>query len=439
MRFPAPYSPAGTRSRDSGSKSGGAGSLAPRPLDPGSGSARPSEAAPRASGSIRNPLAPSVRYDQGPVRRTTLPKTVAPGSLTPKPSGPSASSGTSGGRGGPVSPKGSGSASGKGAAKKVDNWRDLRRNDPARAKEIFVANQVAGRAGEVGVGVVTGSITGVAPGGYRGGLDLDDSWVHDPLGCHGWSQSCGYWGPTWCGAWSGFSYCWYWSWYYPCWWWYSRPYYFYDYAYYAPVSTVIYTQPEVIYVQSEPVGETVVMSQPAAPAGRVAPPAALTESPLSIAAQRYLELGDRAFREGRYLDAVQFYAKAVEFAPDRGALYLVLSDALFAAGDYHYGAYAVRRALELEPELLETNVDKHGFYADPSQFDLQIQTLERYLDEHPGDRDARLVLALNYLFGGNAESAARAIEGASPSMADDAAAQSIRNQARARATEPLGR
>jgi len=84
--------------------------------------------------------------------------------------------------------------------------------------------------------------------------------------------------------------------------------------------------------ESAPVYESVGEGVVGAPRGQVAPPAAAPESPLSIAAQRYLELGDRAFREGRYFDAVQFYAKAVEFAPDQGALYLVLSDALFAAG-----------------------------------------------------------------------------------------------------------
>lgn len=440
VRFPAPYSPAGTLSRDSGPRSGASSSLAPRVLEPRSGSSHASGTSSGSSfsGSIRNPSAPSVRYDQGPVRRTTLPKTVSPSRS--QPSNPSTSSGSSGSgvRGtksssgdlSPSSGKGAGKSAGTGATKAVENWRDLRKNDPKRSREIFVANKAVGAASEVGVGAVTGAITGVAPSGWRGGLDLDNDWVCDPTGWRGWSQHCGYWGPTWCGSWSGFSFAWYWSWYYPCWWWYSRPYYYYDYAYYQPVSTVIYTQPEVIYLQSEPVGETVVASQPAAPAGRIAPPAASDGSPLSIAAQRYLELGDRAFREGRYLDAVQFYAKAVEFAPDRGALYLVLSDALFAAGDYHYGAYAVRRALELEPELIETSVDKHGFYADPSEFDGQIQALERYLDEHPGDRDARLVLALNYLFGGNAEGAARTIEGASPSLMDDPAAQSIRARAR---------
>jgi tetratricopeptide (TPR) repeat protein len=187
-----------------------------------------------------------------------------------------------------------------------------------------------------------------------------------------------------------------------------------------------------VYVDSanESVGEAVVSSQPAA---NEAPTSAL-----SIPAQRYLELGDRAFREERYTDAVQFYAKAVEFAPDQGALYLVLADALFAAGDYHYAAYAVRRAIELEPALIDAQVDKRGFYPDPKRFDEHLAALERYLADHPGDRDARLVLALNYLFSSRAKDAVRILEQGPPAM-DDQAGQRLFERSRAAGSSPTER
>ncbi|HEX6882897.1 MAG TPA: tetratricopeptide repeat protein [Planctomycetota bacterium] len=272
---------------------------------------------------------------------------------------------------------------------------------------------------------------GVKPGGYRGGGSSSGSWDCDPWGWDscwngGFYVGVGFgWGWGWGCSWG---YPWYWSCYYPAWWWWSYPNYYYDYCAY-PATTVIYTQPatEVVYVEtaSEPVGEGVV----GAPAnGAVAPPAA-APSALSIAAQRYLDLGDRAFREGRYTDAVQFYAKAVEFAPDQGALYLVLADALFAAGDYHYAAYAIRRSVELDPALLETRVDKHGFYPDPALFDQQLAALEDYLFRHADDRDARLVLALNYLFGARPADAVRTL--ANTSVSQDPAAQKVLDEARA--------
>lgn len=451
MRFPAPYSPAGTTGRGTsiGSATRGSG-VVPRSVgsaaQPTRGTGSPSTRTGSSSGkgpSVGKGKAdsgPLVRYGDGPTRRLK-PRSVSkarPIDKGPGDMGPSVPSGGSG----------KGSSAGKGAKDKgasvrpsgtpdrtlsaaPKNWRDVRRSDPDGAREIFVTTKLAGRAHDIGVGVATGAIGGVYAGGFRGGLDLDDDWVCDPWGWNGWSSGYGWsvgvswgWGWGWCGP----AYPWYWSWYYPCWWLYSRPYYYSDYCYYVPATRVVYAEPQVIYIEreNEPVGEAIVSSQPG---GRVALPAE-APSPLSIAAQRYLELGDRAFREGRYADAVQFYAKAVEFAPDQGALYLVLADALFAVGDYHYGAYAARRALELDPALIDSSIDKHGFYPDPAQFDAQLETLERYLASNPSDRDARLVLALNFLFGGRAKDAVRTLESAGAGMADDPAAQAILERAR---------
>jgi hypothetical protein len=298
----------------------------------------------------------------------------------------------------------------------------VKRQKPEAARQITGATRIAGRVNDLAVGVAVGAVGGVHPGTYHGG---SDSWHCDPWGCDNWSVSfCWGWGWGW-GCWSWPCY---WACYYPYWWYCSGPYYASAYWYYPVVASTVYveTEPQVVYAEPQPtaapaVGEGAVLANPQeGPAG----------VPLTIAAQRYLELGDRAFREGRYTDAVQFYAKAVEFAPDQGALYLVLADALFAAGDYHYGAYAIRRALELDPSLVQTTVDKHGFYPDPSLFEQQLTALERYLSEHSADRDARLVLALNYLFAARAIDATRVLE-ASPG--DDPAAARILEEARARA------
>ena len=342
----------------------------------------------------------SVRYGHGPTKRVEVPTSLSPkgvgttpGGSKPGGSGPvgkTPPSSVSSGKG-VVSP-------GKGVQQKEWTPKGTKgsgsvRPDASTNKEILVASKLAGRATEIATKAAVGSIGGVAPGDYRGGLDLDDDWVCDPWGWDDcWDDWNCSWGWSWCGSWWTFP-C-YWSWYYPCWWWYTSPYYCYDYLYYPAVATVYY-EPEVVYVERPPEGEPVGEAVATAPADQVRAPVQDGQlSPLSIAAQRYLELGDRAFREERYSDAVQFYAKAVEFAPDQGALYLVLADALFAAGDYHYGAYAIRRALELDPALVDSQVDKHGFYPDPARFDEQLAALERYLADHPSDRDARLMLEI---------------------------------------------
>ena len=60
-----------------------------------------------------------------------------------------------------------------------------------------------------------------------------------------------------------------------------------------------------------------------------------------------------------------------------------------------------RRALELDPALLEIEFNKRDFYGDPSDFDRHILLLQSYLNDHILDDDARLLLGANHLFGGD--------------------------------------
>lgn len=237
-------------------------------------------------------------------------------------------------------------------------------------------------------------------------------------GCHDWCHEQGYHFSCYSGFYFGFGWSWCWYWYYPYWWWnryYCWPYYT---GYPVYVTRTVYVddgsytaapaEQEVVYVEAAP-QEDVLVGEGVAAAPASDP--ALSRQ-LARAADYYLELGDRAFREGRYGDAVHFYAKAVEYAPERGILYLILADALFATGDYHYAAYALRQAFELEPELASTGIDKHAFYADPREFDRQLAVLELYLEDHFLDEDARLVLAVNYCFGGRPQAAVELLESA---------------------------
>lgn len=316
----------------------------------------------------------------------------------------------------------------------LEGVRTLKRNDPVRGREITAAGAVLGTTHSAAVGASLYAATGVRATpwlgsytygyggyGYSYGYSYYCPWGWSTYGRHyafaltfnlGWYSPCSPW---------------YWPAYYSCWYpiWYScyRPY---ASSYYAPsvYETVIY---RTVY-EDQYVGA----AQPAArvetePAERIAP----AMGSLSIAAEQYLSLGDQAFREGRYTDAVQLYAKAVEYSPGEGALFLVLADALFAAGDYHYAAYAIRRALELDHSLVGAQVDKHEFYADPSEFDHQLAVLDQYVLDHPSDRDARLVLALNSLFGGRPAVAVDLLEAPqAATLGEDNAAKLVLSAAR---------
>ena len=209
-----------------------------------------------------------------------------------------------------------------------------------------------------------------------------------------WSQCYGFgWG--WNSCWwrpSCWSPCYGWS--YPSWYWYPS------------VVWIDHDEPLVVerVVEREVVRETIIEVDATPPAAPVAADARLVEpsapeavvQALHAAAKQHLDEGDRAFLEGRYADAVHHYARAVECSPQDGALHLVLADALFATGDYHYCAWSLRRAFELEPALFDAQVDKRGFYRDPAEFDRQLVLAEGFLEDHFLDDDARLVLAANY-------------------------------------------
>ncbi len=296
-------------------------------------------------------------------------------------------------------------------------------NDPKTATRILGKGRVVSTATDAAVRTAV-SVSASIGCGWNPGCGFWDPFNRGWNGCPPWWN---WWGsPRWCWSWASCSCPWWgWGWgfgfhssNFAFWWsggpWYDAP------AYYSPApvyySTVIYDTydpppaREIVYVEqppaqypSQPVAAPAAEGegsiQVAAPSQAAQPEAKDGQGAMQSAASHHLTLGDQAFREGRYSDAVHYYAKAVELAPGEGVLHLILSDALFATGDYHYAAYALRRALELDPMLVDSVVDKHSFYGDPSEFDRQIDLLERYMEDHFLDDDARLLLAANYLFG----------------------------------------
>lgn len=328
--------------------------------------------------------------------------------------------------------------------------RELSARDPAAAARYQRAGSTVQRLTGAGISVGVAVGLGFWYGGWYDGF-YPYAWC-DPW--YGWGHRAS-WSFWW--GWGGYPYSWFSHPFAPCYWywygswpygighWYPRSY---GYYYSPPVyySTVIYeaAEPaaevveEVVEQAPEYVGEGVVESSEQARLDNL-----LRTGPDSRAraSGQYLTLGDRAFRDGRYADAVHFYARAVEFAPEEAVLYLVLSDGLFATGDYHYGAFALRKALELDPTLVSSGIDKHDFYAQAREFDAQLAQLEGYLIDRPGDDDARLMLAANYLFGGRPAAAVDLLgDAASDRLLDDSAAALVLQAARdAQYGVPAGR
>lgn len=245
-------------------------------------------------------------------------------------------------------------------------------------------------------------------------------WNHPCFGPGGWYWGFGggYWG-----GWGGGFSPWHWWTPYPWWHWGWNPP-----LYYAVVLQNPTPQPTTVIVEQAAPAPVAAPAAEAAPEPVFAPsplasaPAAPSQ-PMGPAGERYLTLGDRAFRDGRYGDAAHYYGKAVAAQPESGVLHLVLADALFATGDYATAAAAIRRGLELDANLVWSTIDKRSFYRDPSDFDAQLAVLELYLVDHPSDREAELLLALNYLFG---NAPARAVDVLADWPRGDRAADLIR-------------
>ena len=117
-------------------------------------------------------------------------------------------------------------------------------------------------------------------------------------------------------------------------------------------------------------------------------------------AAKYVELGDFYFGSGRYEDAAEAYAKARGHSPKDASVHLVMADAVFANGDYHYAAFLIAEAVRLDAAIVSADTDKRAFYGDPKDFDTQMAALRRYIAAKPYDAWAQLVLAYNLRFGG---------------------------------------
>lgn len=232
---------------------------------------------------------------------------------------------------------------------------------------------------------------GIGYGGWCGGLGwtIGIGW-----GSFGWGFSN--WYPLQCWG----TYGWYGSWYGSYWDTWCRPglyssYWWWPGSIYCPVgfyAPAAYSS--VVLVETNrstaPAEETIVVGSPIV--DRSMAPADL--------ARRYVQLGDFYFREGRFGEAAETYARARTYAPNDPTIHFVLADAVFANGDYHFAAFLIAEALRLDPAMATADTDKRLCYGDVGKFEQQMQALRDYLAAKPYDAMAHLVLGYNLKFSG---------------------------------------
>jgi hypothetical protein len=119
-----------------------------------------------------------------------------------------------------------------------------------------------------------------------------------------------------------------------------------------------------------------------------------------------LTVGDRLFRAGNLKKAEERYLQARSAARNQAAPHFRLAQIALTRGHYTEAANRIREAETAEPGWILTAPDIQAIYGEPSAFLHQLARLESYLQGHPDDRDAWLVLGAQWFLSGRTARAA---------------------------------
>jgi hypothetical protein len=117
-------------------------------------------------------------------------------------------------------------------------------------------------------------------------------------------------------------------------------------------------------------------------------------------------LGDRFFRAGNLKKAEERYQQAQRAAPEEAGPRVRLAQIAFVRGAYGEAASRLREALTVQPGWLITAGDIQSLYGEPADFARHMARLGSYVQTHPEDRDAWLVLGAQFFLTGRTVKAA---------------------------------
>jgi hypothetical protein len=117
-------------------------------------------------------------------------------------------------------------------------------------------------------------------------------------------------------------------------------------------------------------------------------------------------LGDRHFRVGNLKKADDRYQQAARLDSDSAAPRLRLAQVALVREQYAEAANRIREAEAAQPGWIVTAPDIQAIYGEPADFARHLARLESYLQIHPDDRDAWLVLGAQFYLSGRTGRAA---------------------------------
>jgi tetratricopeptide (TPR) repeat protein len=151
---------------------------------------------------------------------------------------------------------------------------------------------------------------------------------------------------------------------------------------------------------------------PPPPPGMVVPPAKEKVARVNlkhgdpVRAGQLITVGDRLFRARNLKKADERYQQAMRAAPDLAAPQARLAQVALARGNFTEAANRLREAETAEPGWIVNAPDIQSIYGEPGEFARSIARLESYLQVHPDDRDAWLVLGAQWFLTGRTAKAA---------------------------------
>lgn len=171
---------------------------------------------------------------------------------------------------------------------------------------------------------------------------------------------------------------------------YGYPYYGYGYGYGYPYYGYGYGSygynPNAYY------GSYATTAQPAAAAPQTATTSAADN------ARVFAEKGENDFRAGKYQDAVYAWKHASVDDPQNGVLLMMLSQALFATGEFDQAAGAAQAGMQMLPQEQWGVVVKNfrELYGRPGDYTTQLRALEKQVKDKDDDPATRFLLAYHY-------------------------------------------
>jgi cytochrome c-type biogenesis protein CcmH/NrfG len=117
-------------------------------------------------------------------------------------------------------------------------------------------------------------------------------------------------------------------------------------------------------------------------------------------------VGDRLFRGNNLKKAEERYLQAARLDPGSAAPQLRLAQIALVREQYAEAARRLREAETAQPGWIVTAPDVQSLYGEPDEFARHLSRLESFLQVHPEDRDAWLVLGAQWYLSGRAGRAA---------------------------------